>query len=137
IDVSRHPSAMSLNKSRLFVTSATSDRIDIVSTTTYKVVGRLTDSSPAGPNEGSTPNAVEVSSDGKRLFVAEADNNAVAVFDLATRKLLGRIPTEWYPAALARGGSTIYVANAKGHGSAPDPARVQPPKGAPAKTRDY
>jgi len=137
IDVSRHPSAMALNKSRLFVTSATTNRIDIVSTATGKVVNVLTDSAPAGPHEGSTPNAVEVSSDGKRLFVAEADNNAVAVFDLATRKLSGRIPTEWYPAALARVGSTIYVASAKGGGSAPDPGRVQPPHGAPPKTRDY
>ena len=135
IQVSRHPSAMLLSGSRLFVTSATSNRIDVIREN--KVVNMLTDSAPAGPSEGSTPNAMEVSSDGKVLFVAEGDNNAVAVFDIATRKLLGRIPTDWYPAALARVGTTIYVANAKGHGSAPDPGRVQPPHSAPPKTRDY
>jgi DNA-binding beta-propeller fold protein YncE len=137
IAVSRHPSAMRLSGPRLFVTSASTDRIDIVSTATNKVVNTLTDSAPAGPHEGSTPNAVELSSDGKRLFVAEADNNAVALFDLPTKKLIGRIPTEWYPAAIARVGKTIYVANAKGHGSAPDPGHVQPLKSMPAKTRDY
>ena len=137
IAVSRHPSALRLSGSRLFVTSATTNRIDIADTATGKVVHTLNDSAPAGPNEGSTPNAVELSSDGKRLFVAEADNNAVAVFDVATRKLLGRIPTEWYPTALTRVGTTIYVANAKGQGSAPDPAHVQPPTHMPAKTRDY
>ena len=137
ISVSRHPSAMLLKGSRLFVTSATSNRIDIVSTATGKVVNILTDSAPLGPREGSTPNALEVSSDGKRLFVAEADNNAVAVFDIATRKLLGRIPTDWYPAALARAGTTIYVASAKGHGSAPNPARVQPLEPLSKTSHDY
>src|SRR5262249_36191215 len=137
IAVTRHPSAMLLKGSRLYVTSAASNQVAIVSTTSGQVVNTLTDSAPAGPNEGSTPNALALSSDGKRLFVAAADNNPVAVCDLATKKLLGRIPTEWYPAALARIGTSVYVASAKGHGTAPDPGRVQPPKSAPAKTRDY
>src|SRR5437773_4650169 len=76
-----------------------------------------------------------MSRDGKRLFVAEADNNAVAVFDVATRKLLGRIPTEWYPAALTRVGSTIFVASAKGGGTAPNPEHPQPGQPLPEKAR--
>src|SRR5438132_1457944 len=135
IQVSRHPSAMLRSGSRLFVTSATSNRIDVIRG--GKVVNMLTDSAPQGPHEGSTPNALEVSSDGKRLFVAEADNNAVAIFDLATRKLLGRVPTDWYPTALLRVGKTIFVASAKGSGSAPNPNRAQPPKPNPPKNHDY
>jgi YVTN family beta-propeller protein len=45
-----------------------------------------------------------VSHDGKRLYVANADNNDVAVIDIAKKedsKMLGFIPTGWYPTAIA------------------------------------
>jgi DNA-binding beta-propeller fold protein YncE len=137
IPAGRHPSALLLRGSRLFVASATTDSIAVIDTATRKIVKMLTDSPPAGPREGSTPNALLLSKDGKRLFVAEADNNAVAIFDVVAGKLLGRVPTDWYPAALARVGETIFVASAKGGGSAADPGRVQPDKSRPPKTRDY
>ncbi|HEX9501820.1 MAG TPA: bifunctional YncE family protein/alkaline phosphatase family protein [Thermoanaerobaculia bacterium] len=136
IAAGRHPSAILATGARLYVTSASTDTISVIDIATQKKVNTLTDAPPAGPQEGSTPNALAISRDGKRLFVAEADNNAVAVFDRATGKLLGRVPTEWYPTALARVGSTIFVASAKGSGSAPDPARPQPGPVLP-KTRDY
>jgi YVTN family beta-propeller protein len=128
IEVGRHPSAMLLQGSRLYVTSASTDSIAVVDTATRKVVKTLTDSPPAGPHEGSTPNALVMSSDGKRLFVAEGDNNAVAVFEGG--RLTGRVPVEWYPAALVRIGSTIVVANAKGAGTAPNPEEGQTKHGA-------
>lgn len=114
----RHPSAMLLHGTRLYVTSASTDSIAVLNTKTGRVVNTLTDSPPAGPHEGSTPNALALSSDGRRLFVAEADNNAVAVFD--GNRLAGRIPVEWYPSALVRVGDAIIVANAKGRGTAPN-----------------
>jgi YVTN family beta-propeller protein len=137
IAAGRHPSALLLSGSRLFAASATTDSIAVIDTTTRKTVRTLTDSPPSGPREGSTPNALITSADGKRLFVAEADNNAVAVFDLGTGKLAGRIPTDWYPTALARVAGTIYVANAKGHGTGPNPNRAQPGKANPPKNTDY
>ena len=45
-----------------------------------------------------------ISHDGKRLYVANADNNDVAVIDISKKddsKTLGFIPTGWYPTALA------------------------------------
>jgi len=137
IAAGRHPSALLLNGTRLFAASATTDSVAVIDTTTRKIVKTLTDPPPSGPREGSTPNALVASADGKRLFVAEADNNAVAVFDVGAGKLLGRIPTDWYPTALARVGGTIYVASAKGHGTAPNPNRVQPGKANPPKNSDY
>ncbi|HEY8181169.1 MAG TPA: beta-propeller fold lactonase family protein [Thermoanaerobaculia bacterium] len=136
IAAGRHPSAIISSGSRLYVASASTDTIAVIDIATQRKINTFNDAPPAGPQEGSTPNAFALSRDGKRLFVAEADNNAVAVFERATGKLLGRVPTEWYPAALTRIGSTIFVASAKGAGSAPDPARLN--VGAmPAKTRDY
>src|SRR5215470_6726057 len=78
VAVGRHPSALVANKSgsRLYVALAGSDEIAVVDTKTKSVVGRLNDASPAGPTEGSTPNAMLLSEDESTLFVAEADNNA-------------------------------------------------------------
>ena len=130
-DAGRHPSAMvlSADDSRLFVASASTDRVRVLDTGTGAVVAELTDAPPAGPAEGSTPNALALSPDGSRLYVAEADNNAVAIFDLSPRTrgassaatgatvdaLVGRIPTDWYPTALAAaGGDSLLVLSAKG-----------------------
>ncbi len=81
----------------------------------------LHDAAPGAPSEGSTPNAVALTSDGKRLFVAEADNNAVAIFDVATGKLLGRVPTDWYPTAIAEVDDELLVLSGKGHGTHANP----------------
>ncbi len=70
---------------------------------------------------GTYPNALAVSPDNTRLYVAEAGLNSVAVLDVTsptTPTLLGRIPTDWYPTALtvSADGHYLYVANAKGIG---------------------
>ena len=75
---------------------------------------------------GSYPNALVVSPDNTRLYVAEAGLNSVAVLDVTSPtqpKLLGRIPTGWYPTSLAISpdGGTLYVANAKGIGEDVNP----------------
>jgi hypothetical protein len=85
------------------------------------VTGYVQDSAPGAPPEGSTPNALSISPDRKRLFIAEADNNAVAVFDLASGKLLGRIPTDWYPTAMAEVGSQLLILSGKGRGTHANP----------------
>src|SRR5205085_7563080 len=77
---------------------------------------------------GTYPNALAQSDDGKRLFVANASINGVAVFDTARLsqrsvgfplpdEALGFIPTEWYPSALATIGDDLLIASAKGHGT--------------------
>ena len=121
IEVGRHPSAMAASGSRVYVALAGSDRVAIVDTRSRKVTGYIHDSAPGAPPEGSTPNALAISADQKRLFIAEADNNAVAVFDVATGKLLGRIPTDWYPTAIAEAGRQLVILSGKGHGTHANP----------------
>ncbi|HSV13952.1 MAG TPA: bifunctional YncE family protein/alkaline phosphatase family protein [Tepidisphaeraceae bacterium] len=87
------------------------DALEIISTSLY----------PSSP-EGSTPNAVAVSADGKTLFVANADNNDVMVADIADAKssrVVGFVPTGWYPCAVATDGNKLFVANGKGLESSP------------------
>jgi DNA-binding beta-propeller fold protein YncE len=144
VEVGRHPSALLLGAggSRLFVASASTDRVTVVDTRTRQVVAQLNDPPPAGPAEGSTPSALALTGDGRRLLVAESDNNAVAVFDLAAAtsgvadaaagaargsrdrhdRLAGRIPVEWYPTAVLAVGDSLLVLNGKGRGAGPNPA---------------
>jgi len=126
IPAGRHPSAMLLDRagSRLYVASASTDRVVVIDTRLGRRIAELRDPPPSGPDEGSTPNALALSADESRLFVAEADANAVAVFDLSTNgdgHLAGRIPTGWYPAAIATAGSSLIVANGKGSGTRANP----------------
>jgi DNA-binding beta-propeller fold protein YncE len=150
VRVGRHPSALTLNSSgsRLFVASGSTDKITVLDTKSRSVVATLNDASPAGTGEGSTPNALALSPDGTRLFVAEADNNAVAVFNLGpstagsssatgTDALIGRIPSGWYPSAIAVDGGDILVVNGKGRGTAPNPGQTQPNQPHVPHTPDY
>ena len=142
--VGRHPSALLLNGrgDRMFVATASTDRVVSVDLARRRVVGELLDPPPSGPGEGSTPNALALSADGTRLFVAEADGNAVAVFDLTASssgiasargddRLAGRIPTGWYPTALLARADTLLIATGKGSGT-----RANPDGPAPVSARD-
>ncbi len=139
IVANRHPSALLLDDEggRLFVASSTADSIAVVDINHDAVVKVLSDPPPTGPHEGSTPNALALSPDGSTLFVAEADANAVALFGLSaatsgrkevngTDALLGRVPAQWYPTALAVSGDRLLVVSGKGAGSGPNPAGPRP-----------
>ena len=80
---------------------------------------------PKAP-EGSTPDALAVAPDGKTLYVANADNNCVAVIDIAApgrSQVKGFIPTGWYPTAVAvtPDGKTLLVGVGKGNQTKPNP----------------
>ena len=96
--------------------------LEILSTSLYE-------SSP----EGSTPDAVAVSPDGKSLFVANADNNDVMVADVAdatASRVVGFVPVGWYPTAVASDGKHLFVANGKGlGGDQPGAAATRPSPG--------
>ena len=139
VTVGRHPSALVLNAdgSRLFIASGSTDQIVVLNTRNRGVVARLMDAPPRGPAEGSTPDALSLSTDGTRLFAAEADNNAVGVFDLSADasgiaaaqgadRLVGRIPVDWYPTGIIASHDTLLVLSGKGHGTASDPDGPDP-----------
>jgi DNA-binding beta-propeller fold protein YncE len=119
-----HPAAIAAtpNGAYAFVAMAGVDRIATValSGTPHVVSGielRLFDRGPYGTQ----PDALALSRDGSRLYVALAGLNAVAVLDARDPMHLhrmGLVPTGWYPTALALAADdkTLYVANAKGLG---------------------
>lgn len=137
LKVGPRPSALLANRAgtRLYATLAGKDQIAVVDTERDKVLGYLSDASPAGPSEGSTPDGLALSADESQLFVAEADNNSVAVFDLAKEgnaaraRLAGRIPTDWYPTAVLDLKGQLLVLAGKGHGSHANPDGPTPGEG--------
>ena len=64
--------------------------------------------------------------DAKRIYVAEAGVNAVAVIDKGSGQVVGHLNTGWYPAAvaLAPNQERLYVVNNKGKGAGPNGGKV-------------
>ena len=78
---------------------------------------------------GSTSNSLALSEDEKTLYIANADNNCLAVFDVGNpgySKSKGFIPTGWYPTCVRVIKNTIYVTNGKGLTSKPNPDGPSP-----------
>ncbi|MDQ6826124.1 MAG: hypothetical protein M3Z14_02865 [Candidatus Eremiobacteraeota bacterium] len=120
-----HPSAIlaTPDKRYAFVTMTNVDRVATLAlngaspSLAASLELRLFDGAPYGMQ----PNALAMSKNGARLYVAMSGVNAVAVVDARNPlhlNRLGLIPTGWYPSALALSpnGRYLYVANAKGLG---------------------
>ena len=103
IPVGVHPNELVYGQDgRLFVSNAGSNSVSVI------VEGKVTETikTSLDPNApvGSTPDAIALAPDGSRLYVANAGNNSVAMIDIShagESKVLGFIPTGWYPSALA------------------------------------
>lgn len=115
------PGAIAIRRdgSLAYVALSNVDRVAVVSLTGDPRVVRGLDLRlfPNAPY-GAQPSAEVLSKDEKRLYVALAGLNAVAVLDARspTRYRFGLIPTGWYPTALAMSpnGRYLYVVSAKG-----------------------
>ncbi len=141
IAVGQHPSAMAFGPDGiLFVADSNSDAISVVNTDSNKAVRTISVAPYSKAPLSSSPEGLSVSRDNKYLYVATAGNNAIVVValngDKGLEKVLGRIPTAWYPTSVAVGkdNKTLFVTNAKGRGAGPNdkklypnPARKNPP----------
>ena len=118
VPVGSRPNALAWARDgRLFVACAGSNSVSVLRG--GRVLETIKTSLDPRDPVGSTPDALAVSRDGRRLYVANADNNDVAVVDTSApreSRVLGFLPTGWYPSALALSpdGRTLYVGTGKG-----------------------
>ena len=115
-----HPTAMTAvpGTSRVLFTASNLDEVVEIDARTLRVVRVIDDSPYLHAPPGSYPDGIAVHAG--RVYVANAGNNDVAVFSLASGRLLGLIPTAWYPTGVTTGRHALFVVAAKGMGSGPN-----------------
>ncbi|MBO9619751.1 MAG: bifunctional YncE family protein/alkaline phosphatase family protein [Niabella sp.] len=105
----------------VYVANANSDDITVINTNTLSVTATIPvkiDGNAAG-FIGDSPNALDLSPDGKTLYVANGMDNALAVISLSKSSghVKGYIPTESYPGGVRVIGNQLVVTNLEGEGS--------------------
>jgi YVTN family beta-propeller protein len=133
IPVGPHPTEMVwLPDGRLAVACANTNFVFLLSadsTGAWSVREKLNVALAPRQPVGMTPSSLSLSPDGKTMYVACSDANAVAVIDVSgeTSKMAGYIPTGWYPTTVrALRDGRIVVLNGKGSGSHPNPDGPNP-----------
>ena len=113
--------AVSPNGRYVVCANAAADTLSVIDTRTERVVETIWARSSPADLLGASPNALAFDRRGKSLYVANGTQNAVAVirFDPGNRnsKLLGLVPTGWFPGVVLMDSrrDTLVVANIKGH----------------------
>ncbi len=151
---SSHPAALALSPDErsLYVALANRDMVAAIAVPPGKgamrISGFFDTKLPGQTLFGAVPDALAVSPEGGRLFVANASADAIAVFDarapkgkgaaIPAARPLGFIPTGWYPTALAATPAELLISTAKGQGTGPNnfPQR-DAAKGSPHRDRTY
>ncbi len=126
ISVKGQPNRMVLNQAatKLFVALDQTDTVAVIDTASRSVLETIPVSAPDGvlpaaykTLSGSNTNSVTLSPDETTLYVTNGNLNNVAVVSLdpSGSKVVGLIPTGWYPnsISLSADGSYAYVVNGK------------------------
>ncbi|HEV2209029.1 MAG TPA: bifunctional YncE family protein/alkaline phosphatase family protein [Verrucomicrobiae bacterium] len=128
-----HASALRLSPDQryLAVANANSDTVTVIATATDRVVETIPVRWQEQDLFGAAPNALDFDSTGRTLYVCNGSQNAVAVVAFrpakakpvragnaktSGSKIVGLIPTGWYPGAIVYDAPRhcVYVANIKG-----------------------
>lgn len=103
---------------RLYVSNGNENTVTVIDTKKRQAIETINVGPTARAPQGSTPNALALDDKNGMLFVANADNNCIAVVNVQEEgesHVLGFIPSGWYPSALYLSpGMKLYVGNSKG-----------------------
>lgn len=123
IAVLKNPEAMVIDAAgaRMYVTASDEDAVQVVDLATESLLTLYNLHDASITTFGSSPNAVALSPAGDRLYIAEASENKITVLDLADGRIIGAVPTAWYPTAVALtpDGAKLVMISAKGFGVGP------------------
>lgn len=121
------PSGVTATADRIFVTNAHNDSVTVVAADTLEVKMEI----PLRIHgleslRGVMPIGLTYHEPTGWLYVAEAGINAIGIIDTRQGKVLGHLPAGWFPTKVAIDRDTVYVTNAKGHGTGPNATGYTP-----------
>ncbi len=140
--VGLHPSAMAVSPDKRHVVAANtgSDTLSVIDTRKDRVVEKIWARQTPADLFGAQPNALAFDRGGKRLFVCNGTQNAVALVRFEPEdkesEVVGLIPVGWFPGAIEydpRAGA-IHVANIKGMGAL---KKLKPQERVKLATKDF
>src|SRR5262249_22672976 len=120
-----HPNDLALRDDGvLFVSCGHTNHVLALDVASKKILETINMALGPKAPAGSTPISLSLAADGKTLFVANADNNMVAVVDVEERgksEVEGFVPTGWYPSLVrvTPDGKRILIGSGKGVGTGP------------------
>jgi len=121
------PNSIVAGNKYVFISNGTNDNITVLDARKNKIVKhiRLCPDERLSKLRGIIPFGLDISPDGKKVYVTESGLNAVAVIDAESLTVTGHIPAGWFPAKIkvTPDGKKLIVANAKGYGSGPNGGR--------------
>lgn len=119
IPTGSNPNDMKLGSDgRLYVSNGNENTVTVIDTKSRQAIETIHVGPTLRAPAGSTPNALALDPKNNMLFVANADNNCIAVVNVrepGESQVMGFIPSGWYPSALHLGPNMkLYVGNSKG-----------------------
>jgi YVTN family beta-propeller protein len=119
IPTGHNPNDMELSTDgRLYVSNGNENTITVIDAKKRQAIETINVGPTARAPQGSTPNALALDRKNNMLFVANADNNCIAVVNVheaGESHVLGFIPAGWYPSALHLTSKLkLYTGNSKG-----------------------
>ncbi len=124
------PNFLVVRGNTLFVSDNNDDLIEQFNATTGRIIRRtLIQPSPLVANlRGVQPAGLALSPNGKRLYICEIGINAIGIMDTQTGRILGHIPTAWYPyrVIVSPNGGHLGVICFRGFGNGPNAGPHQP-----------
>lgn len=115
------PSGVVATADRIYVANGHNDSITVIDA---RKLERLEDIAIRIPKleslRGVLPISLAWHEPSRRLLVAEAGINAIGVIDPHAHKVVGHIPSAWFPTDISLHGSRVYAVCAKGFGTGPN-----------------
>jgi YVTN family beta-propeller protein len=119
IPTGSNPNAMELGTDgRLYVSNGNENTVTVIDTKKRQAIETINVGPTARAPQGTTPNGLKLDAKNNMLFVANADNNCIAVVNVreyGESQVLGFIPAGWYPTALhLTPKMKLFMGNSKG-----------------------
>jgi YVTN family beta-propeller protein len=103
---------------RLYASNGNANTVTVIDTRKRQAIETINVGPTSRAPQGSTPNALALDRKNNMLFVANADNNCIAVVNVreyGESHVMGFMPSGWYPSALhLTSKMKLYVGNSKG-----------------------